>query len=80
MWPYILRYFSCDHIIETKLEPTKQIVVACHPHGIHCLPLIMFSWLGSKWNLKFPKHKMIGVCASVIFWIPILREIFLYNG
>jgi hypothetical protein len=43
-------------------------------------PLSLFAWLNSEWSRRFPRHRMVGAAASVIFWIPILREVFLYSG
>jgi hypothetical protein len=43
-------------------------------------PLTLFAWLGSEWSRRFPHHRMVGAAASIIFWIPVLREVFLYSG
>ena len=40
----------------------------------------MFTWLGGEWARRFPKHHMVGLAATIIFYIPILREIFLWSG
>lgn len=66
-----------------KLPPSNQYVFACHPHGIHCIPLAQFSTPGSDFDLKFPGlvgHKLTGLCASVMFKLPMVREFFLDMG
>ena len=79
-WTHLFQYFNAKHVIECDLKPDRQYIVGVHPHGIHCMPLGMFSWLRGEWARRFPHHKMVGAAASVIFFIPVLREIFLYSG
>ncbi len=80
LWSGIAQYFQVSHKIYCDLKPDQQVIVGVHPHGIHCLPLSSFTWLDGEWAKRFPSHKMVGLAASVIFWIPMLREVFLWSG
>ena len=66
-----------------KLPPHKQYVIAVHPHGIHCTPLGLFSTVGSSFDVQFPGLvgcKLTGLAATIIFKIPLVREMFLNMG
>eukprot|EP00562_Extubocellulus_spinifer_P033659 CAMPEP_0178685790 /NCGR_PEP_ID=MMETSP0699-20121125/3578_1 /TAXON_ID=265572 /ORGANISM="Extubocellulus spinifer, Strain CCMP396" /LENGTH=380 /DNA_ID=CAMNT_0020330581 /DNA_START=171 /DNA_END=1313 /DNA_ORIENTATION=+ len=66
-----------------KLSPSKQYVFAVHPHGIHCLPLSLFTTYGSDFDAKFPGlvgRRITGLAATVMFKIPMVREIFIGWG
>lgn len=65
------------------LSPSQQYVFAVHPHGIHCLPLTQFTVRGGDFDKKFPG--LVGKCvsglaATVIFKLPLVRELFLLMG
>lgn len=81
-----LEYFPMKCIPWSKdaeLPPTKQYVIASHPHGIHCFSLMMFTSIGSDFDMKFPGlvgNSLTGIVATVIFKIPIVRELFLFMG
>ena len=55
-----------------------------HPHGIHCWPLNVFAFADSPFDARFPglagTPKLVGIVASVMFAIPVVREIFLAMG
>jgi hypothetical protein len=66
-----------------KLPSNKQYVIAVHPHGIHCTPLGLFSTVGSSFDVQFPGLvgcKLTGLAATVMFKIPLVRELFLNMG
>ena len=68
---------------DAQLPTTRQYVFAVHPHGIHCMPLSLFTTYGSDFDKKFPNlvgHKITGLAATVIFKLPMVREIFLRWG
>ncbi|KAL7579446.1 hypothetical protein ACA910_014108 [Epithemia clementina (nom. ined.)] len=65
------------------LPTTHQYVLAVHPHGIHCLALAEFSTYGSAFDQRFPGlvgHCLTGLAATVMFKIPMVRELFLRMG
>jgi len=68
---------------DAKLLPNKQYVIAVHPHGIHCTPLALFSTVGSSFDMRFPNlvgQKLTGLAATIMFKIPLVRELFLNMG
>jgi hypothetical protein len=69
--------------VDAKLSPDRQYVFAVHPHGIHCMPLSQFTSYNSEFNKQFPGLvgvKITALCASVMFKLPLVREIFLSWG
>jgi len=81
-----LNYFplSCVPWEETaKLPISRQYIFAVHPHGIHCFPLGLLSTVGSDFDKKFPGlvgSKLTGLAATVMFKLPVVRELFLCMG
>eukprot|EP00956_Cyclotella_meneghiniana_P014985 scaffold22712_cov78-Cyclotella_meneghiniana.AAC.4 len=62
------------------LPPDRQYIFACHPHGIHCMPLAIFHCKGTPFDKVFPgicENKLSGLAASVVFRLPGVREFFL---
>jgi hypothetical protein len=68
---------------DASLSPSRQYVFGVHPHGIHCLPLAMFSTEGSDFDIQFPGlvgYCLTGLAATVMFKLPLVREFFLTMG
>jgi len=80
---------SCEDYITTTvvpwkenatLDPKRQYIFACHPHGIHCTPLGQFHCKGTPFDKRFPgicDNKLSGLAASIVFKLPGVREFFL---
>jgi len=80
---------ACDDYLTTTivpwaddatLDPTRQYIFACHPHGIHCTPLSQFHCKGTPFDKRFPgicDNKLSGLAASIVFKISGVREFFL---
>eukprot|EP00539_Tryblionella_compressa_P018122 CAMPEP_0178876978 /NCGR_PEP_ID=MMETSP0747-20121128/10581_1 /TAXON_ID=913974 /ORGANISM="Nitzschia punctata, Strain CCMP561" /LENGTH=354 /DNA_ID=CAMNT_0020544567 /DNA_START=31 /DNA_END=1098 /DNA_ORIENTATION=- len=67
----------------TTLDPSRQYIFGVHPHGIHCIPLGQFTAKDSAFDKTFPGlygPKLTGICATVIFKIPVVRELFFHMG
>lgn len=65
---------------DATLDPNRQYVFAGHPHGIHCWPLNVFALEGSPFDKTFPGlcgKTLVGLAATIIFKLPIVRELFL---
>ncbi|KAG7344631.1 diacylglycerol acyltransferase [Nitzschia inconspicua] len=65
------------------LDPNQQIIFGVHPHGIHCIPLGQFTAKDSAFDRTFPGlygPKLTGICATVIFKLPVVRELFFHMG
>lgn len=69
-WASSFAYFPMTLTTEGSHE--GRYVFAVHPHGIHCWPLNVFGFrlFGS----------MTGLSASIMFRLPVLREMFLWMG
>jgi 2-acylglycerol O-acyltransferase 2 len=83
---YIPRYITCVPWSKEAKLPTDQgetYVFGCHPHGIHCYSLIEVTNPLSDFSRMFPNLsglKLTGLAATVIFKLPVVRELFLYMG
>ena len=68
---------------DASLSPSQQYVFGVHPHGIHCVPLIMFTTPGGPFDKRFPGligSSLTGLAATVMFKLPLIREIFIHMG
>ena len=66
-----------------KLPSNSTFIFGCHPHGIHCTAVIELSNPYNHFAKLFPNVaglKLTGLAATVIFKIPVVRELFLYMG
>jgi hypothetical protein len=67
----------------TSTTDNKQYIFAVHPHGIHCVPLAYLTTKGSPFDVQFPGlvgSKLTGLAATVMFKLPVVRELFLDMG
>jgi hypothetical protein len=70
----------CEH---ATLDPNGQYIFGVHPHGIHPFPLMHFTTPDNKFDQQFPGivgNTLTGVAASVIFHLPVVRELFFHMG
>lgn len=68
---------------DAKLDPTKQYIFALHPHGVHCFALAALQISSSCFHRRFPglyNAKLSGLGATVLFKIPVVREMFFMLG
>jgi 2-acylglycerol O-acyltransferase 2 len=72
-------YFSLKIWRSVCLPETKQYMFAFHPHGIYPLT-IYWSTQGNRWRSLFPNIDIVPVCATVIFRLPVMRDICLWLG
>lgn len=72
-------YFPMTTVFDDggKLDATKQYLFPVHPHGIHCWALNVLSFTQSDFFKRLPNFKIVGVAATVIFKMPVVRELFL---
>jgi len=80
-WRRHFDYFPISVIFDGDgLKANKQYIFGVHPHGIHCWPLNVFAFHSSDFYQKMKGMKMTGVAATVMFKIPVVRELFLLMG
>eukprot|EP00475_Leptophrys_vorax_P036268 TRINITY_DN6096_c0_g3_i1.p1 TRINITY_DN6096_c0_g3~~TRINITY_DN6096_c0_g3_i1.p1 ORF type:complete len:588 (-),score=129.24 TRINITY_DN6096_c0_g3_i1:290-2032(-) len=80
-WDYTQHYFSFELIGPSngKLDPAKKYLFGFHPHGIYPLTTL-WSTRGRKWidHVGPVVPEVLG--ASVMFFIPILRDLVMSAG
>lgn len=81
-WASHLNYFPISVVFDDvdKIDASKQYIIGVHPHGIHCWPLNIFALPTSSFNERFSGMKLTGAAATIIFKIPVVRELFLAMG
>jgi len=84
-WNTHFDYFPMKLVVDddAHLDKTKQYVFAVHPHGIHCWPLNMLAFPNNPFDKQFnfiSDGKMTGLVATIMFQIPVVRELFLNMG
>jgi len=82
---YCKDYITCVPWSKDATLPTDSTVYVfgCHPHGIHCTGLLELANPYGHFAKLFPNvsgPKFTGLVATVIFKIPVVREMFLYVG
>jgi len=84
IWASPHAYFRMQLLCDALLPPNQTYIFACAPHGIHGygLGMLTYEGQGSLFYAKFPhlRGKLVGLVASVLFYVPIVREIFLWAG
>mmetsp|Transcript_30617 Transcript_30617/g.46694 ORF Transcript_30617/g.46694 Transcript_30617/m.46694 type:complete len:394 (-) Transcript_30617:357-1538(-) len=79
----VVDYFSLELIPwapDAELPTSRQYVFGIHPHGVFCWSLWMFAEKGSPFDQRFPGlcgERLNGLIASVLFYIPVVRDFFL---
>lgn len=65
---------------DARLPPDHQYVFAIHPHGMFCWSLFMFAASGTPFDVAFPGicgTNLTGLIASVLYYMPFIRDFFL---
>jgi 2-acylglycerol O-acyltransferase 2 len=82
----VMEYFGYRLLVEDDLvlRPDRKYVIGTHPHGVYALGQLPFMFT-SRHNplfqlFPFLKNKVHGTGASVVFYIPGIREMFLLAG
>lgn len=79
----VIDYFPIDIVPwadDAQLPPTRQYVFGVHPHGVFSWGLFMFAAKGTPFDKRFPGlcgEKLSGLVASVLFYLPTVRDFFL---
>ncbi|KAA0145914.1 hypothetical protein FNF29_07847 [Cafeteria roenbergensis] len=82
-------YLSLKCVIpdDVDLDPKPEqqppsYIFGSHPHGIHAFGCSALNFAGNDMARYFPRvwHRLTGAIASVIFRVPIVREVMLAHG
>jgi 1-acyl-sn-glycerol-3-phosphate acyltransferase len=70
------------HADDTSTGPPPAYIIAQHPHGIHAFGCSALNFAGNDFAKIFPRiwNRLTGVVASVIFRVPVVREVMLAHG
>jgi 1-acyl-sn-glycerol-3-phosphate acyltransferase len=80
---YVPRFECIPWDNHARLDPTAQYIFCLHPHGIHSFALAAFHTKSSCFHQCFPglyNSKLCGLGATVLFKIPVVREMFFKLG
>eukprot|EP00050_Salpingoeca_kvevrii_P014708 m.39132 g.39132 ORF g.39132 m.39132 type:complete len:339 (-) comp5928_c0_seq1:47-1063(-) len=81
-WRHCSNYFPITTIADdgADLMPEQVYLFACYPHGVinATLPEMLFT--ESAFAQKFPGQQPVAIAATIVFRIPVLREILLWCG
>eukprot|EP00899_Mesostigma_viride_P018545 jgi/Mesvir1/26692/Mv20470-RA.3 len=59
--------------------PDKKYVYGYHPHGLYPVTLGWFH-MTTAWRRRLPGISPVALAASVIFYVPFLRDLFMWSG
>jgi len=74
-----VKYFDYQVISDAKLEKNKLYMFGFHPHGIYPYSII-WGPLTSAWKEKFPGIEFDPLGATLVFMVPMVRDISLWLG
>ena len=77
---YVLEWLPVRILRTTELDSSKQYVFGCHPHGTLAFnrAAVGFS-TDTLWDAAFPGVKFRVLTASAAFFVPIIRELWLWS-
>jgi hypothetical protein len=77
---YLIEWLPVRIFRKSKLNPEKLYVFGCHPHGTLAFnrAAVGFSTL-SLWDQAFPGIKFRVLTASAAFYVPFIRELWLWS-
>eukprot|EP00898_Chlorokybus_atmophyticus_P007506 jgi/Chlat1/7757/Chrsp66S07224 len=76
------RYFKGVHLFRESsepLDPSKRYVFGFHPHALMPATTAWFHQT-EQWKRLFPGIQPVLLCASIVFHVPILRDLLMWRG
>jgi 2-acylglycerol O-acyltransferase 2 len=80
MWNFIQWYFPASITLENELDHKKQYIFCCFPHGPISANHLLTMTNGCEMQTKHYKGARRDLCASVLFTIPIFKDILIWLG
>ncbi|KAM8835953.1 2-acylglycerol O-acyltransferase 3b [Synchiropus picturatus] len=81
VWEHFRDYFPIKLVKTAELDPKKNYILGCHPHGIMCAGgFSCFSTEGSGFAEAFPGIRSTLAILAGLFKIPIFRDYIMSAG
>ncbi|KAK3771100.1 hypothetical protein RRG08_034118 [Elysia crispata] len=81
IFKWAAEYFPVELVKTCDLNPNKNYILACHPHGIMCQShFVNFASEATGFSNKFPGIKSYLTALSSSFSYPLFREYFMLSG
>lgn len=81
VWNHFRDFFPIRLVKTTELNPNKNYILGCHPHGImSCGAFACFCTESCGFNEVFPGMRVCLVVLAGLFKIPILRDYLMCGG
>ncbi|ESO98921.1 hypothetical protein LOTGIDRAFT_206209 [Lottia gigantea] len=81
VWKHYANFFPLKLIKTAELDPKKNYILGCHPHGIMCYSHFgNFATEGSGFSKIFPGITSYLTVLNGQFMFPIFRDIFMTSG
>jgi len=79
-WRGVCEYLGAKVNVESVLDPQEQFIFASFPHGAYTIQHMLTMTDGCGFLSKVYPHPRRDLVASVLFQIPLLRELVLWLG
>lgn len=81
VWTHFRNYFPVKLVKTAELDPKKNYVMGCHPHGIMCVGgFVSFSTSSCGFEELYPGMRSWLAILAGLFRLPLFREYLLYAG
>ena len=81
VWHYFRDYFPIFLEKTADLDPSKNYIIVCHPHGIMgCGVIANFATEANHFSKLYPGIEPFVLTLKVNFYVPIMREYLLSLG
>lgn len=77
---YLFEWFPVRILRTSKLDPAKKYVLACAPHGVLAFNRAAVGFCTEQlWDKAFPGVTFRVLTASAAFYLPVIRELWLWS-
>ncbi|XP_076453482.1 2-acylglycerol O-acyltransferase 2-like [Babylonia areolata] len=81
LWKHYRDYFPITLIKTCDLDPSRNYIFPCHPHGVMCFaPFLHFSTEASGFSDQFPGLEPHLMTLSIQYKYPLFREYMMCSG
>eukprot|EP01132_Coremiostelium_polycephalum_P006833 gene6833-8476_t len=81
LWKYFKNYFPISLVVSSKLDPKKNYIFGCHPHGIISIGAFLnFATNANRIEQEFPGVDIHLLTLESNFKIPFFRDVLMSLG